>query len=123
MVGRVSGRVLHHADTNVAERLRVPESGASVSGMRVRLDSLAPAGQKVIDITLADGRKVSPDSTYTLATFDFLAAGGSGYSMLRGRPFTNTGIDELDAFIAFLQRQPQPVRAPQPFTPRVFTGH
>jgi hypothetical protein len=39
--------------------------------------------------------------------------------MLRNRPFTNTGVDELDAFIAWLRRQPQPVRAATPFVPRI----
>ncbi len=72
-----------------------------------------------MSLTLADGRPVTDDAVYTLATFDFLADGGSGYSMLRGRPFTNTGVDELDAFIAFLGRQPQPVRVAQPWTPRI----
>ena len=117
---RVTGATLKQA---LEHAFRSDETRASVSGMRVRLAEGAPAGQRVQDITLADGRTVDPQQTYTLATFDFLASGGSGYDMLRGRPLTNTGVDELDSFIAFLQRQPQPVRAPRPHVPRVFSGY
>ncbi|HUK64529.1 MAG TPA: hypothetical protein VLV15_14390, partial [Dongiaceae bacterium] len=61
---------------------------------------------------LPDGGAVNDTAHYTLGTEDFLANGGSGYAMLRGVPLVNTGTYDLDAFIAWLQRQPQPVRAP-----------
>jgi len=112
----ITGAVLRQA---LEHALAASDTRVSISGMTVRVDRTRPAGERVAAITLADGRAVQDDAVYQLATFDFLAAGGSGYSMLRNRPFTNVGVDELDAFIAWLQRQPQPVRAAEPFVPRI----
>ena len=111
----VTGAVLRQA---IEHALAGNETSASVSGLAVRVDRGAPTGHRVAALTLADGRPVQDNATYTLATFDFLAAGGSGYFMLRGLPFQNIGVDELDAFIAYLKRQPQPVRTAQPYVPR-----
>jgi 2',3'-cyclic-nucleotide 2'-phosphodiesterase (5'-nucleotidase family) len=112
VTGAVLRQTLEHA-------LASNETRVSIAGMSVRVDRLRPPGQRVAAIVLADGRTVQDDAVYQLATFDFLAAGGSGYSMLRNRPFTNTGTDELDAFIAWLGRQSQPIRAAEPFVPRI----
>jgi 2',3'-cyclic-nucleotide 2'-phosphodiesterase (5'-nucleotidase family) len=64
----------------------------------------------VSSVTLASGAPVLDTATYTLAVPDFMAAGGSGYAMLRGAPSENTGIVDLDAFTDYLRRLPQPVR-------------
>ncbi|MBW2526008.1 MAG: 5'-nucleotidase C-terminal domain-containing protein [Deltaproteobacteria bacterium] len=54
-----------------------------VSGIRVVFDSSQPAGSRVVELSLDDTTPVAPDDTaYTLATSDFLAAGGDGYAML-----------------------------------------
>lgn len=56
-----------------------------VSGIRVTFDSSRPPGSRVLAVTLADGTPVEADGTrYTLATSDFLDAGGDGYAMLVG---------------------------------------
>ena len=115
VTGAVLRQVLQHAYEGGRNR-------AAVSGLRIRLDKSAPASGLLAEVTLADGRPLADDAVYQLATFDFLAAGGSGYSMLRDRPFTNTGTDELDAFIAWLQRQPQPLRIANPYPVRVTDG-
>jgi len=88
------------------------EAAAHVSGLRVVVAGGAPGEARVASLTLADGRPVRDDARYTLAVPDYLASGGSGYSMLRGRPAVNTGVVDLDAVIAYLQHLPQPVRAP-----------
>jgi 5'-nucleotidase len=72
----------------------------------------APEGQRVAAITLADGRAVRDDARYTLAVPDFMAAGGSGYAMLRPLPAINTGVVDLDALVTYLRQLPQPVRIP-----------
>lgn len=113
---RVSGAVLRQA---IEHALGSRETLAAVSGLAVRVDRGAPSGHRVTQLVLADGRPVRDDETYTLATFDFLASGGSGYFMLRGLPLQNTGVSELDAFIAWLRRQPQPVRVAEPYAPRI----
>jgi 2',3'-cyclic-nucleotide 2'-phosphodiesterase (5'-nucleotidase family) len=112
VTGAVLRQTLEHA-------LASNDTRVSIAGMAVRVDRTQPPGQRVAAIALVDGRTVQDDAVYQLATFDFLAAGGSGYSMLHNRPFSNTGIDELDAFIAWLRRQSQPIRAAEPFVPRI----
>jgi 5'-nucleotidase len=54
-----------------------------VSGFRFVFDSRLAAGSRVVSVELADGTSVPPDgSVYTLATNDFVNAGGDGYTML-----------------------------------------
>jgi 5'-nucleotidase len=54
-----------------------------VSGFRFVFDSRLPAGSRVVSVELADGTPVPRDGTvYTLATNDFVNAGGDGYTML-----------------------------------------
>lgn len=88
------------------------DAAGHVSGVRLTVARGAPEGERLVAATLADGRPLREDGRYTLAVPDYLAAGGSGYAMLRGRPAVNTGIVDLDALIDHLRRLPQPVRAP-----------
>jgi len=56
-----------------------------VSGMRVAVDPRRPAGQRVVEV-LVGGAPLDPTRIYTVATNDFLARGGDGYSVLtRGK--------------------------------------
>lgn len=79
---RVSGdtvrAALEHAVSGV-------EDGAGrflqVSGLHFAYDPTAPVGERVREVTVA-GRALDVDARYTLATNDFLAAGGDGYTML-----------------------------------------
>jgi 2',3'-cyclic-nucleotide 2'-phosphodiesterase (5'-nucleotidase family) len=52
-----------------------------VSGMTVRADLSRPAGQRVVAVKIG-GKALRKASTYTLATNDYLAHGGDGYSAL-----------------------------------------
>lgn len=112
----VSGAVLRQT---LEHAVNSREVMAAVSGITVTINPGGPSGSRVVSVTMADGRPLRDDATYQLATFDFLAAGGSGYSMLRGKPFTGIGQDELDAFDAWLAGLPQPVRIAQPYTPHI----
>jgi len=51
-----------------------------VSGVAFAFDPSRPAGSRIVEATI-NGRPIDPEATYTLATYDFLADGGSGYSM------------------------------------------
>jgi 5'-nucleotidase len=54
-----------------------------ISGFRFTFDSSKPAGSRVVSVTLDGGAAIAKDGTvYTLATSDFIAAGGDGYTML-----------------------------------------
>lgn len=88
-----------------------------VSGLTMVYDSTRKAGDRVRSVRLADGRKFEPTRRYTLAINDFLAGGGSGYTMLPKVPVLGRFGTDLDAFVAYLSRLPQPVDAPD--RPRV----
>lgn len=54
-----------------------------ISGFRFSYDPSFPAGSRVKAVTLNDGTPILPDATtYTLATNNFINAGGDGYTML-----------------------------------------
>ncbi|MFQ5437424.1 MAG: bifunctional metallophosphatase/5'-nucleotidase [Paracoccaceae bacterium] len=53
-----------------------------VSGMTVEWNPNAPAGSRVVSITIG-GADLDPAATYTLATNDYMLGGGDGYRMLR----------------------------------------
>lgn len=114
---RVSGAVLRQT---LEHAVGAADARAHVSGVAVRLNPGAPPGQRVVALTLAGGRPVLDTAQYSIAVPDFVAAGGSGYAMLRGIASENTGIVDLDAFVAYLGRLLQPVHPPDEV--RVETG-
>ena len=105
---RVTGAVLK---ATLEHAVGMADARAHVSGITVRVAAANPVGQRVTSVTLADGRALLDTATYTLAVPDFMAAGGSGYAMLRV-PAENTGIVDLDALVEYLRGLPQPVRPP-----------
>ncbi|MEO3433133.1 5'-nucleotidase C-terminal domain-containing protein [Inquilinus sp. CAU 1745] len=54
-----------------------------VSGMTVTADLSQPPGDRVVEV-LVDGQPIDPDATYTMATNDYMASGGDGYTALAG---------------------------------------
>jgi 5'-nucleotidase / UDP-sugar diphosphatase len=52
-----------------------------ISGMGITYDPAAPAGERITSLRIRE-KPLEPEAWYTLATFDFLAAGGDGYSIL-----------------------------------------
>src|SRR3989454_4546314 len=79
----VSGKVLKQA---LEHALTGDGPDAHVAGIVVWYDSGKPAGRRLKKARLANGKDVDDGRTYTLAVSDFLAAGGSGYTMLMGAP-------------------------------------
>jgi 2',3'-cyclic-nucleotide 2'-phosphodiesterase (5'-nucleotidase family) len=51
-----------------------------ISGMKVTADLSKPAGERVVSVMVGD-KPLDPGATYTLATNDFMARGGDGYTM------------------------------------------
>ncbi|WP_018699709.1 bifunctional metallophosphatase/5'-nucleotidase [Amorphus coralli] len=66
-----------------------------VSGMIVEADRSRPAGSRIAAVTIA-GEPLDPGRRYRLATNDFLARGGDGYSALRN---ADTIIDAKDGVL------------------------
>lgn len=103
----VTGAVLRQA---IAHAVGAADARAHVSGVRVSISRGVSDSVRIVNVTLADGAPLREGARYTLAVPDFLAAGGSGYAMLRGQPAVNTGIVDIDAFVTYLRRLRQPVR-------------
>jgi 5'-nucleotidase len=80
------------------------------SGLVIRYDPSRPAGARIVDLRRADGDSVVPGQHYTLGVSDFLAGGGNGYTILKDLAAEPAGTVDLDALIAWLGRQPQPIR-------------
>jgi 2',3'-cyclic-nucleotide 2'-phosphodiesterase (5'-nucleotidase family) len=53
-----------------------------VSGLVVEADATQPAGKRVTSVTVG-GRPIGMTDTYTLATNDYMQAGGDGYSVFK----------------------------------------
>ncbi|HYL22053.1 MAG TPA: 5'-nucleotidase C-terminal domain-containing protein, partial [Gemmatimonadales bacterium] len=85
---------------------------AHLAGIEVWYDPRKPAGRRIKKLRLADGRGVDDDGRYTLAVSDFLGSGGGGYTMLRGLPWGDIGMTDLDALIQYLGVLRQPIAAP-----------
>ncbi|HEX5004720.1 MAG TPA: 5'-nucleotidase C-terminal domain-containing protein, partial [Gemmatimonadales bacterium] len=86
---------------------------AHVSGMRITYDSTRPVGQRVRDLRLANGKRPKDNDRYSLAVNSFLAAGQSGYTMLRDAPQSAAGMSDIEVMELYLRRLPRPVRPPE----------
>lgn len=66
-----------------------------VSGIQYVIDTGRPAGDRVVDITV-NGKPLDLNAEYTLATNDFMAAGGDNYTMFADNAILNeySGLDE-----------------------------
>ena len=68
-----------------------------VSGLSFTADLMRPVGQRV-DNLMIDGKPIDPAATYTLATNDYMAGGGDGYTALEaGTPLLGTRDGRLMA--------------------------
>jgi len=85
---------------------------AHVAGIEVWFDPRKPVNQRITKLRLLNGRDVEAARTYTIAVPDFLADGGSGYDLLKGRPRVDAGWVDLEAVIAYLNVIRSPVVAP-----------
>jgi 5'-nucleotidase len=79
-----------------------------VAGLRFVWDAAAPAGQRIVSVTVAgaDGsaQPLDPAAVYEVATHDYLRQGGDGYTIFRDRarnPYDG-GATLEDAFAAYL---------------------
>jgi 5'-nucleotidase len=84
-----------------------------ISGFTYQWSAGAAAGSRVVAGSLKklDGTTVNPATTYAVAMNNFLAAGGDGFTVLAGATNVTPGPIDLDALVAHLKVQPQPVSA------------
>jgi 5'-nucleotidase len=80
---------------------KYPEANGSfphVSGLSYIIDLAKPAGQRITDVKV-NGRPIILTQTYTVATNDFMASGGDGYTWFA--PAKNAGeLGGLDEILA-----------------------
>ncbi len=70
------------------------------SGLMVQYDSKKPAGQRIVKITLADGKPLVDTQLYKVVTNDFQATGGDKYTMfLEGKNPKDTSIPVRDVLV------------------------
>lgn len=78
---------------------------AQVAGMRYTFDPSRSAGERVVDVTVGSQPLVD-DQVYVLATNDFMAAGGDGYTML-GESKTLFDFGSMDdVLMKYLSKNP-----------------
>jgi len=74
-----------------------------ISGMTFEYDNSLPMGSRVVEV-LVGGVPLDDAAVYRVATNDFLAAGGDGYTVLTGGTnFVNTGRYLLEYMVEYLQ--------------------
>ncbi len=81
----LSGALLREAlEHGVARSAEDAEPGRfpQVSGLRFSFDARRPAGQRIVSLTI-NGKPLDLKKKYTVATSDYVAGGGDGYSMLK----------------------------------------
>ncbi len=74
-----------------------------VSGIRFFMDPENPVGERVL-LAYVNGDPLHPNKTYTLATNDFLAAGGDDYTMLGdAEQIALADMTDQQMFIRYIQ--------------------
>jgi 2',3'-cyclic-nucleotide 2'-phosphodiesterase/3'-nucleotidase len=75
-----------------------------VSGVRYVIDAAKPAGQRVTQITLADGSPLDEQKTFIVAANNFMASGGDQYDALaQGKNRNDTGRLVRDAMMSWVK--------------------
>jgi 2',3'-cyclic-nucleotide 2'-phosphodiesterase (5'-nucleotidase family) len=75
---------------------------AHVSGLTFKFDPARPAGSRVTEV-LVGGQPLNPYRYYTVATNDFMAAGGDGYTWFKeGKVLFNSGDMLRDVIAAYV---------------------
>jgi 5'-nucleotidase len=98
--------VLEILEHGVSEYPELAGLFIQVAGIRFVFDPDAEPGQRVIDVTMADGTAFDINRSYIIATVEFIAAGGDGYAMMdRGVDLVFYGGD-AEAFVEYLQTNP-----------------
>jgi 2',3'-cyclic-nucleotide 2'-phosphodiesterase (5'-nucleotidase family) len=92
-----------------AEVRRVIEDGlrtgrvTQVSGLRYEFDNRRPRGDRLVSITLADGKPLDPAKTYKAACNNFMATGGDENATLsQGKNRLDTGLSVRDALESYI---------------------
>jgi 2',3'-cyclic-nucleotide 2'-phosphodiesterase/3'-nucleotidase len=88
------------------------------SGLSLVIDSDRPRGERVLEVRLPNGKLLDPAGRYKIATNDFMAQGGDGFTMIaQGEGLTMPGLLMRDLLIADVEKHGKtgvPLSAPKP---------
>jgi 2',3'-cyclic-nucleotide 2'-phosphodiesterase (5'-nucleotidase family) len=77
---KVSGRQIIDGLENGLSRIKdLKGRFPHISGMNVEYDPSLPSGHRIVKVTIGE-QLLEEDKTYTLATLDYIASGGDGYT-------------------------------------------
>lgn len=75
---------------------------AHVGGMSYTFDPSKPVGKRIKDVLIAE-EKLDLGKTYKLVTNDFIADGGDGYTMFKGKSFVGEGGLLSDVLVEYMR--------------------
>ncbi|GLB61658.1 bifunctional metallophosphatase/5'-nucleotidase [Cytobacillus sp. NCCP-133] len=79
-----------------------------ISDLAYTWDDSRPRGKKVMDITAADGKKLDPAQSYSIAVNTYLAEGGDNFTVFRNGTNRETGPMDIEALVDHIQKLKQP---------------
>lgn len=86
-----------------------PDHLLQISGFSYAYDASSDPTDRVINIT-QNGTQIDMNANYTIATTDFMAYGGDGYSVMKEGNITGYGPFDVDIFILYLKSLPSPLQ-------------
>jgi 2',3'-cyclic-nucleotide 2'-phosphodiesterase/3'-nucleotidase/5'-nucleotidase len=90
-----------------ADRNRIMQ----ISGLNYTWTNNLPLGKKVLDIYLPNGKKINPDTVYSVTVNNFMADGGDGFVVLKEGTNRSTMMTDLDAFVNYVKSLTGPISA------------
>jgi len=86
-----------------------PDHLLQISGFSYTYDASQNPTDRVLSI-MQNGSEIDMNNLYTVATTDFLAFGGDGYSIMEDGDIIAYGLYDVDIFIAYLTSLPSPIQ-------------
>lgn len=93
----ITGAILWAALENGVSNYPTDGRWPHVSGLKFTVDVTKEKGSRIVSVTDVTGKAIAKDATkYTLATTDFIAKGGDGYSMF---DVSKLSVRDIDAIV------------------------
>ncbi len=83
-----------------------------VSGVMIGYDPTKPSGQRIVSLTLPEGRTLVDNAFYDIVVNNFMATGGSNMGPPEGSRATPLDIEDLDALVRYIKTLPSPLVPP-----------
>ena len=84
-----------------------------ISGLNYTWDKDAPIGQRIVEITDANGNQLNPEQIYSVAVNNFVATGGDGFTVFKEGTNVVTGPTDLDAMVEYIENYEGTISAPE----------